>query len=73
MDLSVIADEAEREADEEGSKLREMQSRSTSAEPALFEERASQRRLWLAKSELALKVYHPRHVHQALESGRVKK
>lgn len=56
MDLMFLADEADQQASKEAAKLKGMQSTPSQSESAMFDRRASQRRVWMSKSELALKV-----------------
>lgn len=72
MDLMFIADRADQEASKEEGRLRDMQRAPSHSEEALFDNRASQRRLWMTKNEAALQVEYatvvlyyinaPRHV-----------
>lgn len=55
MDLMFLADKAEQEAGKEADRLRELHTASHE-EAATFDSRASQRRVWMTKSELALQV-----------------
>lgn len=55
MDLMFVADKADQEAEQEAAKLKHMNAPSH-AEAITFDTRASQRRMWMAKSELALQV-----------------
>lgn len=56
MDLMFIADKADEESSKEEGRLRDMQRAPSHSEEALFDNRASQRRLWMAKNEAALQV-----------------
>ena len=55
MELMFVADKADQEAEQEAAKLKQMNAPSH-AEAITFDTRASQRRMWMAKSELALQV-----------------
>lgn len=51
-----LADKADQEASKEETKLRDMQRAPFHSEEALFDSRVNQRRLWMAKNEVALQV-----------------
>lgn len=54
--LMCVADEADKEVEEEAIKLRDYHNAPPHSETTTFDARVNQRRVWLAKSELALQV-----------------
>lgn len=56
MDLMFLADKEEQESNKEADKLQGMQRAPAHSEEALFDRRAHQRRVWMAKNEVALQV-----------------
>lgn len=57
MDLMFLADKADQDADKEADRLRDMQRAPAHSEEATFDNRVMQRRVWMAKSEVALQVH----------------
>lgn len=56
MDLMFLADKADQEASKEAGRLQDMQRAPSHSDEALFDSRVGQRRVWMAKNELALQV-----------------
>lgn len=56
MDLMFLADKAEQEASKEASRLQDMQRAPSHSDESVFDNRVGQRRVWMAKNEVALQV-----------------
>lgn len=56
MDLMFLADKADQEASKEAGRLQDMQRAPSHSEEGLFDNRVGQRRVWMAKNEVALQV-----------------
>ena len=58
MDLMFLAERADQEASKEASRLQDMQRAPSHSEDGMFDKRVGQRRVWMAKNEVALQVMH---------------
>lgn len=56
MDLMFLADKADQEVSLEAERLKGIQMAPSHSDEETFENRAGQRRVWMAKSEVALQV-----------------
>eukprot|EP00903_Cladosiphon_okamuranus_P008959 g8573.t1 len=54
MDLMFLAENADQEATKEANRLQDMQRAPSHSEDSLFDNRVDQRRVWMAKNEVAL-------------------
>eukprot|EP00752_Nemacystus_decipiens_P007282 g6518.t1 len=54
MDLMFLADKADQEATKEANRLQDMQRAPSHSEEGMFDNRVDQRRVWMAKNEVAL-------------------
>ncbi|CAM9852836.1 unnamed protein product [Scytosiphon promiscuus] len=54
MDFMFLAEKADQEASKEADRLQDMQRAPSHSEEALFDNRVGQRRVWVAKNEVAL-------------------
>lgn len=58
MDFMFVAEKADQEASKEASRLQDMQRTPSHSEDGMFDNRVDQRRVWMAKNEVALQVMH---------------
>ena len=58
MDLMFLAEQADQEATKEANRLQDMQRAPSHSEDGMFDNRVGQRRVWMAKNEVALQVMH---------------
>lgn len=58
MDLMFLADKADQEASKEAGRLQDMHWAPSHSEEGMFDNRVGQRRVWMAKNEVALQVIH---------------
>lgn len=58
MDLMFLAEKADQEVSKEASRLQDMKRAPSHSEEGMFDNRVDQRRVWMAKNEVALQVMH---------------